>query len=74
MRALDEAGHEPVGVDRVAPTGSVAAYLFVACDLTDEALFVENPHASAFAIRKAERLLGYRPTHRWQDYEAWERL
>ena len=43
-------------------------------EIRDEALFAENPYASAFAIRKAERLLGYRPTHRWQDYEAWERL
>ncbi|MGC9360531.1 MAG: hypothetical protein ACP5G7_09195 [Anaerolineae bacterium] len=38
----------------------------------DEALFAENPYASAFSIRKAERLPGYEPTHRWQDYPTWE--
>ena len=40
--------------------------------LKDAQLFEDNPHASVFDIRKAERLLGWQPAWSWQDFEQWE--
>ena len=40
--------------------------------LKDARLFEDNPHASMFDIRKAERLLGWQPAWTWQNFEQWE--
>ena len=40
--------------------------------LKDAQLFEDNPHASVFDIRKAERLLGWQPEWTWQNFEQWE--
>lgn len=34
--------------------------------------FADDPYATVFDIRKAERLLGWTPQDRWQDFEEWE--
>ena len=34
--------------------------------------FAADPYATLFDIRKAERLLGWTPQDRWQNFEAWE--
>jgi len=34
--------------------------------------FAADPHATVFDIRKAERLLGWTPRDRWQNFEDWE--
>lgn len=38
----------------------------------EAAYFAADPCATVFDIRKAERLLGWTPQDRWQDFEAWE--
>ena len=40
--------------------------------LKDARLFEDNPHASLFGIRKAERLLDWKPVWTWQNFEQWE--
>ncbi len=40
--------------------------------LKDARLFEDNPHASMYDIRKAERLLDWKPVWTWQDFEQWE--
>lgn len=37
----------------------------------DPGYFVADPYATLFDIRKAERLLGWTPQERWQNFEAW---
>lgn len=38
----------------------------------DPAYFAADPYATLFDIRKAERLLAWKPQDRWQDFEVWE--
>jgi len=40
-------------------------------EVRDPAYFQENPYASVFDIRKAERLLQWSPQCRWQNIEDW---
>jgi UDP-glucose 4-epimerase len=37
----------------------------------DPDYFAADPYATVFDIRKAERLLGWTPQDRWQDFETW---
>lgn len=41
-------------------------------DVRDPGYFHENPHASPFDTRKAQRLLGFRPRCDWRAIELWE--
>lgn len=34
--------------------------------------YERNPFASVYDLRKAERLLGWTPQDRWQNFEEWE--
>jgi UDP-glucose 4-epimerase len=38
----------------------------------DPDYFAADPYATIFDIRKAERLLGWTPQDRWQNFETWE--
>ena len=40
--------------------------------IRDRAYFDDNPHASVFDIRKAERLLGWTPQCDWRNFDDWE--
>ncbi len=40
-------------------------------DVRDAAYFGDDPYAPVFDMRKAQRLLGYAPIRRWQDYAGW---
>jgi len=40
--------------------------------IKDQAYFDAEPHASVFDIRKAERLLGWRPQYGWENLEQWQ--
>ncbi|NCO43165.1 MAG: NAD(P)-dependent oxidoreductase [Armatimonadetes bacterium] len=42
--------------------------------IKDPAYFEQNPFGSVFDIRKAERLLGWKPEHSWRNYEEWKDL
>ena len=55
------------------PTMQVlSAYLGHLPPIRDQAYFEENPYASVFDIRKAQRLLGWEPLHGWQSFDTWE--
>ena len=41
-------------------------------EVRDQAYFDDNPFASVFDIRKAERLLGWTPQCDWHDFATWE--
>ena len=41
-------------------------------EVRDPAYYANNPCASAFDIRKAQRLLGYAPRYDWREIEKWE--
>ena len=38
----------------------------------DQEYFEQNPFASVFDMRKAERVLGWRPELDWREFEQWE--
>jgi nucleoside-diphosphate-sugar epimerase len=40
----------------------------------DPSYFEEDPFASVFDIRKAERLLGWTPEHDWRNFNEWKDL
>jgi UDP-glucose 4-epimerase len=40
--------------------------------LKEAGYYQRDPYASVFDLRKAERLLGWTPQDRWQDFEQWE--
>ena len=40
--------------------------------IRDSAYFEVNPYASVFDIRKAERLLGWKPAYHWREFDQWE--
>jgi len=40
--------------------------------IRDGSYFTNNPYATLFDNRKAERILGYRASHSWRNYEEWE--
>ena len=55
------------------PTLDLLVKAFGSCpSVSDESYFETNPTASAFDIRKAKRLMGWEPTHHWNDFESWE--
>lgn len=41
-------------------------------EVRDPAYFEANPYASVFDIRKAERLLDWKPLHDWRAWETWD--
>ncbi len=56
-----------------APTLDVMQTVFGTCPpVRDRGYFQANPYASAFDIRKAQRLLGWRPRLDWREFEKWE--
>ena len=55
------------------PTLEVMQALFGTCPpVRDMAYFRANPYACVFDIRKAYRLLGWRPQLDWHEFEKWE--
>jgi UDP-glucose 4-epimerase len=40
-------------------------------DLSDVTYFAADPYASVFDTRKAQRLLGYRATRDWRQFDSW---
>ena len=42
-------------------------------EIRDPEYFASNPFASPFDLRKAERLLGFKPTKSWRTFEQWEK-
>ena len=55
------------------PTLEVMQTVFGSCPpVKDKAYFKANPYACVFDIRKAQRMLGWRPQLDWREYEQWE--
>ena len=42
-------------------------------EVRDAAYFESNPFAPPFDLRKAERLLGFKPAKSWRTFEQWEK-
>jgi UDP-glucose 4-epimerase len=43
-------------------------------EIRDPGYFASNPFAPVFDLRKAERLLGFKPAKTWETFEQWEKL
>ncbi len=55
------------------PTLDVMEAIYGSCPpIKDAGYFRDNPYASVFDIRKAERLLKWQPLLDWRDFEDWE--
>ena len=55
------------------PTLQVMHTVFGTCPpVKDREYFRGNPYACVFDIRKAHRMLGWRPQLDWREYEQWE--
>ena len=55
------------------PTLDVMASIYGSCPpVKDAGYFRDNPYASVFDIRKAERMLNWWPQFDWRDFEDWE--
>ncbi len=56
------------------PTLELLEDLFGAClTVKDSTYFENNPHASVYDCRKAQRELGWQPQLDWHDFEQWEK-
>jgi hypothetical protein len=42
-------------------------------EIRDAAYFESNPYAPPFDLRKAERLLDFKPTKDWRTFDQWEK-
>ena len=57
-----------------SPTLEFLEALFGTCPtVKDMAYFENNPHASVYDCRKAQRELGWQPQLDWHDFEQWEK-
>jgi NAD(P)-dependent dehydrogenase (short-subunit alcohol dehydrogenase family) len=81
-------GLVPTILDLGPPPEREGGFRYVQCDLVDldatldavrgydvvvHLAAIPNPFAPPFDLRKAKRLLGWKPTKSWQTFEQWEK-